>query len=85
MSLEVSRGFLLFAALQLAGPSTGKADGQAPDQGGQLSVENPEVGRQINQIVHNIVYAPEWREAFRQEALVHFVLVAWATEHYRQT
>ncbi len=48
-------------------------------------MENPEVGRQINQIVHNIVYTPEWREDFRQEALAHFFLVAWATEHYRQT
>jgi len=31
VALEVSRGFLLFAALRMIGPSTGKADGQAPE------------------------------------------------------
>lgn len=41
----------------------------------QFSVEHPEVVRRINQIVHTFIFATEWREDFRQEALVHFTRI----------
>lgn len=37
-----------------------------------LSVENPWIKGRIDQIVHAVIYLPEWREDFRQEALAHF-------------
>ena len=35
-------------------------------------LDDPELVRRINSIVMTLVHAPEWREDFRQEALIHF-------------